>query len=356
MTVMDTLDFKPMLITDVFESMRASQAWYDKVHLKEGDGANIYLSQTLSANSVAAVVPDQDKRPEPGNCITVTLKTQATFYQPVSFYTAQNFLILRHPALNQSNGLLLTAELQRAMKKFSWGYGVSMARLKKTRIMVPVITGSNGGITVDWDGLTKLGNELLRHTVTNIRPTLTTTPCGDPPTLELAFKPMFITDVFDSMRASKAWYDKTKLSTEGRELHPFVSRTKVNNGVDSFCRRQEKEPEPGNAITIGLDTQTIGYQPVPFYTSQNIQVLRHKHLDEYSALVLATLINQQMSKFSWGGNGATLGRLKRTRIMVPVTIDDHGAEVVDWRGMSQYGRELRAQTEKSTSTLLEPPP
>lgn len=353
---MDTLDFQPMLITDVFESMRASQSWYDKNKLRPGAGTYPYISRSALKNGHEGVVKKQDLPPNPGNAITIGVDTQTVFYQPMAFYTSVKIQVLRHPELSPINGPLLVAILRQQMSKFQWGNGASLVRLRATRIMVPVITGSNGGITVDWDGLTKLGNELLRHTVTNIRPTLTTTPCGDPPTLELAFKPMFITDVFDSMRASKAWYDKTKLSTEGRELHPFVSRTKVNNGVDSFCRRQEKEPEPGNAITIGLDTQTIGYQPVPFYTSQNIQVLRHKHLDEYSALVLATLINQQMSKFSWGGNGATLGRLKRTRIMVPVTIDDHGAEVVDWRGMSQYGRELRAQTEKSTSTLLEPPP
>lgn len=168
----------------------------------------------------------------------------------------------------------------------------------------------------------------------------------------LDFQPMFITDVFDTVKASKASYDKTKLSTKGHELLPFVSRTRANNGVDSFCRRQEKEPEPGNAITIGLDTQTIGYQPVPFYTSQNIQVLRHKNLDEYSALVLAALIDQQMGKFSWGGNGATLGRLKKTRIMVPVITSTNGELSVDWDGMTKLGDELLRYTASNIQAYL----
>ena len=149
-----------MLITDVFESMTASKAWYDRVHLADGAGRNLYLSQTSGENSVSAIVADQDSSPEPGNCITVTLKTQSTFYQPAPFYTAQNFLVFRHERLNAENGLFLVTSMRNAMKKFSWGYGVSMARLSKTRIMVPVITDATGHDVVDWEGMSAYGRAL----------------------------------------------------------------------------------------------------------------------------------------------------------------------------------------------------
>ncbi|MDO5701055.1 MAG: restriction endonuclease subunit S [Bowdeniella nasicola] len=163
---------------------------------------------------------------------------------------------------------------------------------------------------------------------------------------------MFITDVYDSMTASKAWYDKAKLTLAGATTFPFVSRTKASNGVDGFCSRQDKDPELGNVLTIGLDTQTIGYQPVPFYTGQNIQVLRHERLDERNAPVLVSLLRQQMGKFSWGGNGATLGRLKATQIMVPVITNASGEDVVDWDGMSAYGYALRVRAERSLEPVL----
>ncbi|ALN15766.1 restriction endonuclease subunit S [Acidipropionibacterium acidipropionici] len=161
-----------MLITDVFDSMKASRAWYDKVHLKPGSGRNLYLSQTQGGNSIADIVANQGKEREPGNCVTITLKTQATFYQPAPFYTAQNFLIFRHKNLDEQSGLLLVTELRRAMKKFSWGYGVSMARLEKTRIMVPVITDANGGTTVDWDGMTAYGRALRVRAERSMAPAL----------------------------------------------------------------------------------------------------------------------------------------------------------------------------------------
>lgn len=154
------LSFVPMLVTDVFDSMTASSAWYDKVHIKPGPGRNIYLSQTQSSNGVQGIVGEQGQKPEPGNCITMTLKTQATFYQPSPFYTAQNFLIFRHASLDADAAMVLVTSLRRAVQKFSWGYGVSMARLRKTRLMVPVTTAPDGTKVVDWEGMRVYGRML----------------------------------------------------------------------------------------------------------------------------------------------------------------------------------------------------
>lgn len=90
----------------------------------------------------------------------MTLKTQATFYQPSPFYTAQNFLIFRHPSLDAYSGMILVTALRRAAEKFSWGYGVAMTRLSRTRIMVPVTTDNQGERVVDWDGMSRYGHAL----------------------------------------------------------------------------------------------------------------------------------------------------------------------------------------------------
>ncbi|RLY91224.1 hypothetical protein EAE32_11490 [Kocuria tytonicola] len=165
-----------------------------------------------------------------------------------------------------------------------------------------------------------------------------------PPSLN--FAPVLLPDVLDSMGSSKAWFDRSKMTREGDAIYPFVSRTRRANGIDGFFPRQAtKDPEPEGAITLGLDTQTLGFQTVPFYTSQNIQVMRHAELDEFTAPVLMTLISAQMGKFSWGGNGATLGRLKRTRIMVPVMCAADGPQKVDWGGIRQYGKWLQARVQ-----------
>ncbi len=168
---------------------------------------------------------------------------------------------------------------------------------------------------------------------------------------DLHFAPVLITDVFETMNASAAVYDKAKLSTDGDAVYPFISRTRGKNGIDGFCPIQTKAPEAGSAITIGLDTQTVAFQPVSFYTSQNIQVLRHPRLNSANGPILATVIAGQMARFSWGGNGATLGRLRKTLVMVPITVDENGGQVVDWDGMTDLGEELRTTT-RSRAALI----
>lgn len=278
-------------------------------------------------------------------------------YQPVPFSASDDVIALEPLSGSATEpALLLIASMltQQCVPKFGFGYKLTLHRLGRQKIMAPVTTVASGEQVVDWEGLGRLGEELLADAKTRARFVRTSTLPEASVLPALTFAPMLITDVCMSMRASSAWYDKSSLVLIGQATHPFVSRTRESNGIDGSCPRQEKNPEPENAITIGLDTQTVAYQPAAFYTSQNIQVLRHERLGIDSGLVLVTTIRQQMSKFSWGGNGATLGRLRKTRIMVPVRTDADadGEQVVDWEGMSRFGRALRAEAERSMNAVL----
>src|SRR5690625_579910 len=350
MTILDILDFQPMPIIDVFESMKASTSWYDKVHLRSGPGQNLYLSQTQARNSVANIVADQSLPSEPGNCITVTLKTQATFYQPAPFYTAQNFLLFRHPQLNQRNGPILVAIMRRAMQKFSWGYGVSMTRLSKTHVMVPVITGNGNAQAVDWGGLDRLGRELFDAATAGLQEVLQTGEEEDDTLPDLRFEPMLITDIFTEHRQSPAWLNTNQV-VEGSPQHPHVTNTALGNSIARFIPPQSIAPNRGNAITIGIDTQVVAYQPAPFYGATKVFELRAPLLNAMNAPLLVTALRRAIAKFSWG-HKASGARLLRTRIMVAVMKDDAGNIVVDWEGMAQYGRALRIRTERRVTPVI----
>jgi len=85
-------------------------------------------------------------------------------------------------------------------------------------------------------------------------------------------------------------------------------------------------------ITIGLDTQTVFYQPTAFYTGQNIQVIRHEKLDKYNAMFLVVAIKKLVERFSWGSYGATLTRLRKSRIYLPA--NENGD--IDFEYMSSF--------------------
>ena len=116
----------------------------------------------------------------------------------------------------------------------------------------------------------------------------------------------------------------------------------MQNGINMFITDKQNNRyniDEGNVITIGLDTQTVFYQPTAFYTGQNIQVLRNNNLNKYTAMFIIPSIKIQMQKFNWGGNGATLGRLNRTRLILP--INSQGKP--NWQFMEDYIKQEQKQ-------------
>lgn len=148
------------------------------------------------------------------------------------------------------------------------------------------------------------------------------------------------TDGIFHLKATASGIDGNKLISGESQTIPYISRSDSMNGVKSFVSSKQKQKykiDSGNCITIGLDTQTVFYQPHSFFTGQNIQVLRNKELSQELALFLVETIRKQMVKFNWGGNGATLGRLARLKIMLPV--DKNGEPDFDY--MESTIRELK---------------
>lgn len=104
-----------------------------------------------------------------------------------------------------------------------------------------------------------------------------------------------------------------------------------------ICEQSSKyKVDEGNVITIGLDTQTVFYQPSSFYTGQNIQVIRHKELDRYNAQFLIVAIKKLVNKFSWGSYGATLTRLRKSKIYLPVNSSGN----IDFQFMSSFMKQI----------------
>lgn len=140
-----------------------------------------------------------------------------------------------------------------------------------------------------------------------------------------------------TVRSTNTGIDKIRLKKAAVETIPYITRTNKNNGVGAFVGEQVIQPDAGGVITIGLDTQTCFFQSKPFFTGQNIQIIESDNMNIYIALFLIPPIKKLLMKFNWGGNGATLTRLKRSLIMLP--LDDCGNP--DWKFMEAYIKERR---------------
>lgn len=139
--------------------------------------------------------------------------------------------------------------------------------------------------------------------------------------------------VFD-LRSTSSGLDFDKSDISKKEV-PYITRTANNNGWKteiSLSQNAAVKLDPGDTITIGLDTQTVFYQPREYYTGQNIQVISHPRLNRVTAMFVIPVIRNQVEKFTWGANGATLGRLERSNIMLPA--NENGEP--DWDFMEWY--------------------
>lgn len=140
-----------------------------------------------------------------------------------------------------------------------------------------------------------------------------------------------------SIKATASSIDSIRIIDGCNQIVPYITRSDLNNGVSRFVDSEnlKKGFDGPDCISAGLDTQTAFYQPYAFVTGQNVQIISSEKMNEYIGLFLcATLKHQMKARFNWGGNGATLGRLKKARIMLPV--DESGQP--DYVYMEQYSK------------------
>jgi Type I restriction modification DNA specificity domain len=153
-----------------------------------------------------------------------------------------------------------------------------------------------------------------------------------------------IEEVFDEVDSSPYSLDYSHIDKKYKEVDEiaYVTRSALNNGIAYLIgdmSEDGKPPVPGNWLTVGLDTATVKYQSTPFYTGQNIHIVRDKNINRYTALFIIPLIEKSLAKFGWGGYSATLGRFRQTRFLLPVKDNEP-----DWTFMENYMRQIETET------------
>lgn len=134
------------------------------------------------------------------------------------------------------------------------------------------------------------------------------------------------------LKSSKSVLNSKDIIYDEECMYPYVTRSNEKNGIQSFIPKQQVDIVKGNVIIIGLDTQTVFYQRSSFYTGQNVQILESQYMDELVGLFLVVAITKQLKSLNWGGNGATLSRLKKKSILLPSLDDD----TPDWDYMREF--------------------
>lgn len=262
-----------------------------------------------------------------------------SFYHPYTALFSDDVKRVRWLNSSRNNRytlLFLSSMIGQQKCKFAYGYKFNSQRMKRQKILLPVCADG----TIDWAFMEaymkQKEQQILKPTIDKLCKQLIINELGGGKSLHSNWKEFVFGDEF-SIESTQSGIDKNKLIKEQGNI-PYVTRTDVTNGIDMFiCEQSTKyKVDEGNVITIGLDTQTVFYQPSSFYTGQNIQVIRHKELDRYNAQFLIVAIKKLVDKFSWGSYGATLTRLRKSKIYLPV--DSNGN--IDFPFMSSFMKQI----------------
>ncbi|MBR8465580.1 restriction endonuclease subunit S [Campylobacter sp. faydin G-140] len=277
------------------------------------------------------------------------------FYHPykASIDMKVHALIPRNFELNRYNAQFLINAVKNNLMYSSYGNQLSSTDLPRVKVMLPLDEEQNP----NWHFMeeyikereNKQRNDLNEYCKSRL--------------LDLVLCPEVLTDVewreffmggndgiFD-ITATKSGIDKNKLNIESGNV-PYITRSEIDNGINLFIINKQKEKykqDEGNAITIGLDTQTVFYQSNSFFTGQNIQVLRNENLNKNNAMFIIPLLKIQMQKFNWGGNGATLGRLNRTKIALPIDLNGEP----NWAYMENFIKNIEQKQIKNILKYLD---
>lgn len=235
---------------------------------------------------------------------------------------------------NRYTLLFLSSIIKQQKDKYAYGYKFNAQRMGRQKILLPV-TQKN---IPDWAFMEaymkQKEQQILKPVIDKLCKQLIINNIlgGGGKSLRSNWKEFVFGEEF-SIQSTNSGIDKNKLNQKEGNI-PYVTRSDLNNGMDMFVTEQplRYKVDEGNVITIGLDTQTVFYQPTSFYTGQNIQIIRHTELDRYNAMFLIVAIKKLVEKFSWGSYGATLTRLRKSRIYLPAT--DKGE--IDFAFMSAF--------------------
>ncbi len=344
-----SVEWREFKISEIFDRIEKGKCKNFNTETKTNNKGISFLSATINNNGTSEFVDSNTLR-QKGNCIMFI--NQGDGGAGYSVYKYEDFISTTSNSfgyakwINKYTGLFVACILCRFKYKYSFGYGRTEQRLKNDKIMLPIDSKGNpnwqfmenymknieqkyinnivnyynkklandygGGVATSSysnhstrdrsifieDGLIKIAQENLK--LENIK-----------------WKEFIISEIFQ-VRATLSGIDKNKLNGKKGD-YPYLTRSDKINGIDSFIAKQDAyHYNEANVIIIGLDTQTAFYQSNKFYTGQNIQILTYKEINKYNALFIIILLKKLMEKFSWGGNGATLTRLKRGKIILPI--------------------------------------
>lgn len=334
------MEWKPVTIDEVFTIGPGKRL--EKRNMVEG--MRPFIGASDSNNGITAFVGNTNESLD-RNVLGINYNGSVceTFYHPYECVFTDDVKRLHLRDVQDDRDLLLFAGrcIHQQKRKYEYAYKFNEQRMKRQTIILPTDAEGNP----DWEYMSTyaeaMRQSLLERYKLYVAKRIAELEYRDIPSLDEVEWGRFkvFADGYLDIATTNSSIDGIKLIDGADDVVPYVTRSDKSNGIARFVSKSNFcfGSDSGGCITVGLDTQTAFWQPTRFVTGQNIQVITGEVLNEHVAMFLIPLFVMQMrAKFNWGGNGATLGRMRKLEMVLPVDADGEP----DWEYMEQFGENM----------------
>jgi hypothetical protein len=281
-----------------------------------------FVGRSDRNNGVTArVAPIPGIEPLPGGTLTVAGggSVLATFLQPEPYYSGRDLFYLQPLVAMSDAQKLYYAECIRA-NRYRYNYG-RQANRTLADLLLPSLDSLPSWLEKSDVGMfdgADLPSERGKTTLD---------------LYEREWKLYLLSDLFVMKKGKRL--TKSNRIKRGGDI-PFIGAVDSNNGVSGNVDAAIHKEGTLTVNYNGAGVAEAFYQPVPFWASDDVNVLYPKfEMSPEIALFIATVIRKEKYRFSYGRKWH-LSRMEKSEIHLPADILGNP----DWRFMEQYIRLL----------------
>lgn len=338
MAKIDTSGWKEFRVGDMFDSKTGS---FDIQPQHLSDDGTLVVSAGTANNGIIGRA-EVDVAPISGNTITVDMFGHTIFRDyPYTMVThARVFALIPKNVVSKSVGQFVAGVLNRQFLNYAYDNMCSFRKVENEFIKLPATPSGEP----DWFYMDEYMSAVMRESKANLE------NFGK---VEKELRPVNALDWRQFTIGSLFEIEKGTRLTRAAMIDgdtPFIGATLENNGITARIGNTG-HIHPGGLMTVAYNGQKATgkafYQPIPFWASDDVNVLYPKFsLTENIALFLAPLFWEAGRPYSFGDKWGK-DVMENDCLVLPV----NASSDPDWAYMDEYMRYVMERAQSDLSTM-----
>ena len=256
---------------------------------------------------------------EKGNAIIIGDTTSTFFYQRDPFVAGDHIVVCRAAWMNCRTALFVKAVLEKDRYRYNYGRAFKKDLIQETRIKLPKTPFGKPDWQAMSDFMAELESRETRGEDKLVSALKTKNVEVSNPVPTAAWGSFRIEELFERFEVGKA---HAGMLDEGEDCL-YLGAKKDDNCVMQRCARNPDLVQPGNCIVFICNGEgSVGYanyMDKEFIATTDLVMGYAEKLNRYTGLFIATILDRERPKYSFGRKWKT--HLRDTIIRLPQTSD-----------------------------------